>query len=203
MRNPVWRLLAAVPVLALLVCAPPAVAEKARAHEAPQPFGLTMGKSSLDEAQAMWKKENASVVGRGFGDAKPGYGDNDKEGVANERIEMVDVDGLPLDQLQRARFGFFSGTLYFLRYQFAEGTDFEKLFRQVTAKYGAPTRQSGFGDLVYEWKFGAVRLAMEKKFIGQHTMFFVHEPVATKAQRSNAEVYAQHIKDKAKAAKAF
>jgi len=170
---------------------------------APQPFDLVLGKATLSDAQETWKREGATVTGQGYGDAKPSYVDNDPDGVGNERVLLLDVKGLPLERLQTARFGFFDDKLYFVKYEFESGADFDKIYLQVSAKYGAPQRRSGFGDEFFEWRFGQVVLTMEKKFIGQHTMVFLHEPILRNVKASHSDVYALHIKAKAQKQKGF
>lgn len=169
----------------------------------PQPFDLVLGKATLASAQETWLREGAKAIGEGFGDAKPSYVDNDPDGVANERVLIVDVKGLPVERLQSARFGFFDNTLYLVKYQFEAGADFDNIFKQVSSKYGTPHRRGGFGDEVVEWRFGQVILTMEKKFIGNHTMLFLHEPLLRKVKTSHSEVYAHHIQTKAHAQKGF
>lgn len=173
------------------------------ATSAPQPFNLVLGKATLSEAQATWKKEGASVTGQGYGDAKPSYVDNDPDGVGNERVLIIDVKNLPLERLQSARFGFFDNVLYLVKYQFQDGADFDKIYLQVSAKYGPPQRRGGFGDEFFEWRFGNVLLSLKKEFIGQHTMTFLHEPLLRNVKASHAEVYARHIKAKAQKQSAF
>jgi hypothetical protein len=170
---------------------------------APQPFELVMGKSTTTDAQAIWKREGGKVIGEGYGDAKPSSSDNDPDGVANRRIVLIDVQGLPLERLESARFGFFDNTLYLVQYMFEGGADFDKLFLQVSSKYGPPQRKGGFGDEFFEWRFDSVVLSMEKKFIGQHSMTFLHEPTLRSAKASNADVYATHVKAKAQKQKGF
>lgn len=170
---------------------------------APQPFDLTLGKSTMEESQGAWKREGAKITGEGYGDAKPSYSDNDPDGIANKRIILVDVQDLPLERLETARFGFFDNALYLVRYQFQSGADFDKLFLQVSSKYGPPQRKGGFSDEFFEWKFESVVLSLEKKFMDQHSMTFIHEPSLRGAKASNAEVYASHIKAKAQKQKGF
>lgn len=170
---------------------------------APQPFDLTLGKSTLTETETIWKQQGATAGDRGYGEAKPSHRDNDPDGVPNERVVMVDTTGLPLERLEQARFGFFDNVLYFIRYHFQGGYDFDKLYRQVSAKYGPPTRRGGFGDEFFEWQFPQVVLTLNKNFFGRHSMMFVHEPTMKSVQASHAEVYARHIKAKAQRQKGF
>lgn len=176
---------------------------KVEKADAPQPFNMTMGKTNLSEAREIWLAEGAEVGGDGYGDAKPSYGDSDPDGVANKRVVLVDVKGLPLDRLESARFGFFDQTLYLIKYSFEDGADFEKIYLQVVAKYGHPKRRGGFGDEFFEWAFGPVVLGLTKDFFGRHTMTFLHQPTLEKVRASNASVYAEHVKTRASQQKAF
>lgn len=171
---------------------------------APRPFDLVLGKSSLDDSKATWNKNNAEVTGQGYGEAKPSYIDNDPDGVANERVQLFDVSGLPLDRLQTARFGFFDNVLYLIKYQFQEGADFDKIKSEVIMKYGPPQAHDGFGDEYYTWHFaGGVTLSLKKDFMGKHEMIFLHEPTLKLVQASNQSVYRENLKKKAKVQNAF
>lgn len=204
-----WYAMFALVIAACGICASSATAQTTKksppstSTPAPQPFGLTLGKATLSDDQAVWEREGATVTGWGYGDAKPSYVDNDPDGVANERVVLIDVEGLPLERLQSARFGFFDTVLYLVKYEFQDGADFDKIYLQVSAKYGAPQRRGGFGDKVFEWRFGQVVLTLEKKFIGQHTMVFLHKSLLRNVRTSHSEVYAKHIKDKAQKQKGF
>ena len=169
----------------------------------PQPFNLALGKATMSEAEEVWQQQGATVTSKGYADAKPSYSDNDPEGIANERAVLVDVNGLPLDRLKSARFGFFDNVLYIVKYEFEGGTDFDNLFRQVSSKYGRPQRQGGFGDKFYEWRFGQVLLSLNESFMDGHTLVFLHEPLIRNVKASNSQVYANHVKAKAKSQKGF
>lgn len=170
---------------------------------APQPFNLTLGKSTTVEAKSVWIRESAEITGEGYGDAKPSYSDNDPDGVANTRIVLLDVQGLPLERLETARFGFFDNVLYLVRYEFEDGTDFDKLFLQVSSKYGLPEQEDDFITKIFNWRFASVVLSLKREFIGKHTMTFIHEPTLRGAKASNAEVYASHVMAKAQEQKGF
>jgi hypothetical protein len=71
-----------VQILLLMLCTAPVGAETSR-RTAAQPFGLTLGKSTLTDAQVVWRRENATVASQGFGEAKPTSRDNDNEGGHN------------------------------------------------------------------------------------------------------------------------
>jgi hypothetical protein len=167
---------------------------------APRPFELVMGVATTKDAEATWQRMGGTVTKRAYGDAKRSYVDNDPDGVPNPAVELVDVKGLPLEHLTSARFGFFHGTLYWTKYSFEERADFDKLFLEVTTKYGRPGQQS---DGAYEWHFGPVTLTLKNEFIGADWMVFAHEPTFRNVQASHAAVYAAHIKAKAQQQKAF
>jgi hypothetical protein len=181
-----------------------AAEKKQQSKEIPQPFGLVLGKSTKAEAEAVWLAEGGVIISKGHGEAKPGYGvDNDPEGVANDRVEIIDVAKLPLDRLKTARFGFLDGKLYLVRYEFDPGADFDKIVQQVISKYGRPKQSSDFGDKLLVWGFGGMSLVLKDDFMEPDSMLFRDEMLMKRVKASHAEVYAQHVKQKAKQQKGF
>jgi|GEM_PF-6513596 len=181
----------------------PQLAANTSGKPAPQPFDLILGRSTLSQARAIWQREGGSVTGNGYGEAMPAAGDNNPDGVANPRVELFDVKGLPVDRLSAARFGFFDGGLYFIEYKFEERADFEKLLLQVTAKYGPPDHSPAGMNRAFEWQFGDVLLVLEDNFMGRDTMTFTHQSTRRAVSASHAAVYAAHVKKKASSQRGF
>lgn len=168
----------------------------------PAPFGFVFGQTTIEEAKALWEKEGGKIDGSGYGEAKPSYGDNDPDGVANKNVVLVDVSKLPLDQLQTARFGFVNDKLYLIRYQM--GGDFDKIAQQLAAKYGQPGGSGGFmSDKKYTWEFKTVTLQLQQDFFSKHKMVFVSKKLIDEVDKSNKQVYAEHIRSKAQTQKGF
>lgn len=170
--------------------------------DAPSPFGFVFGKTTIEEAKALWEKEGGKIDDSGYGEAKPSYGDNDPDGVANKNVVLVDVSKLPLDQLQTARFGFVNDQLYLIRYQM--GGDFDKIAQQLAAKYGQPVGSDGFmSDQKYTWEFKTVTLQLQQDFFSKHKMVFISKKLIDEVDKSNKQVYAEHIRSKAQTQKGF
>ncbi|QSV45407.1 hypothetical protein [Geobacter benzoatilyticus] len=168
----------------------------------PTPFGFVFGKTTIEEAQTLWEKEGGKVDGSGYGEAKPSYGDNDPDGVANKDVVLVDISKLPLDQLQTARFGFINDKLYLIRYQM--GGDFDKIAQQLAAKYGQPAGTDSFmSDKKYTWDFKTVILQLQQDFFSKHKMVFLSKKLVDEVDKSNKRVYAEHIRSKAQTQKGF
>ena len=168
----------------------------------PAPFGFVLGKTTTEDAKAIWEKEGAKVDGSGYGEAKPSYGDNDPDGVANKNVILVDVSKLPLDQLQTARFGFVNDKLYLIKYTM--GGDFAKIALQLAAKYGQPGGSGGsMSDKKYTWEFKTVTLQLQVDFFSKHEMVFVSKTLVDEVDKSNKQVYAEHIRSKAQTQKGF
>ena len=179
---------------------PPTKKTSSNLPKSPEPFGLILGATTFGELKSIISKEGAKNEGAGYGEAKPSYGDNDPDGVANERIILVDVSGLPLDNLEMARFGFFDDKLYLIKYTFRKNADFNKIYKQLEAKYGAGKSTGGFSDKGYEWAFsGGVFMNLKEEFFGDHKLIFIHNPLSSKVKQSNQQVYDEHIKKKASA----
>ncbi|HYQ17788.1 MAG TPA: tetratricopeptide repeat protein, partial [Polyangiaceae bacterium] len=181
----------------------PELATNSAGKSAPHPFDLVLGRSSLTDAKAIWAREGATITSSGFGDAMPSARDDDPDGVANPRVRMIDVKGLPVDRLASARFGFLDDQLYWIQYKFEGGADFATILRQVRTKYGAPDQTPARTDASYEWQFGDVRLALTNNFIDDDTMTFTHQPLRRAVSASHASVYAAHIKKKADGQRGF
>ncbi len=200
------RILSAIAVSIILLELPAtSVAAQPKARKstsnlskAPEPFGVTLGATTFEEMKAIISKEGAKNEGAGYGDAKPSYGDNDPDGVANEKVILVDVSNLPLDNLEMARFGFFDNKLYLIKYTFRKNADFNKIYKQLEAKYGAGRSTGGFSDKNYEWTFaGGIFMNLKEEFFGDHKLVFIHNPLSSKVKQSNQQVYDAHIKKKA------
>lgn len=202
------RILSALAVSIILLETPttsfaaPALTKKAASNlaKAPAPFGLILGATTFEELKAIISNEGAKNEGSGYGDAKPSYGDNDPDGVANEKVILVDVSGLPLDNLEMARLGFFDNKLYLIKYTFRKNADFNKIYKQLEAKYGTGRSTGGFSNKGYEWAFsGGVFMNLKEEFFGDHKLIFIHNPLSSKVKQSNQQVYDEHIKKKASA----
>ena len=196
-----FLLSAFLPVPDALAASPAARKAGTNLPAAPTPFGLVLGKTTYADAAAIADAEGATLKGRGNGDAKPSYGDNDPDGVANPRVVLADFAGLPLDNLEIARMGFFDDALYFIRYTFKQGADFDKLRKQLDAKYGPGRRLNQFGqmDATYVWQFQGVEMTLKDDFMNGDTLIFIQYAIAAKVAASHKQVYDEHIRKKAKA----
>ena len=162
----------------------------------PTPFSLTLGQSTEAQARDIWQKEGASVLPPLYGNAKPSaYRDDDPESVPNKHIVLIDVEGLPLDNLDSARFGFFDGTLYLIKYEFEERMDSSNFINQLIAKYGKPTASGSFREKT--WSFPGVTMVFKDEFIGKDSLIFTHDSILEKATASNQAIYEQYVKTKA------
>ena len=172
-------------------------ARRPSAAPAPTPFGLILGQTTEAQAEEIWQKEGASVLPPLYGNAKPSaYRDDDPESVPNKHIVLIDVEGLPLDNLDSARFGFFDGTLYLIKYEFERGMDSSNFLNQLIAKYGKPAASGSSRD-THTWRFPGVTVVFKDEFIGKDSLIFTHTSTLEKATASSQAIYEQHVKTKA------
>lgn len=170
---------------------------------APQPFGLVLGTTTAAQAVALLSAEGARETGRGLVDARPGSsGDNEPDGIPNPRAVLVELEGLPLPGLERARLGFFDDRLYSLQYRFGRDHDGAALLRQLVAKYGEPDEASDF-DRRYEWRFDGVTLSFSDPLVGADTLVFAHPATLAAVAASSRAHYENHVRESAAGQRGF
>jgi hypothetical protein len=171
-------------------------------HDDPAPFGFVLGKTTSDEAKEIWDEEDAEITGTGFGQANPSTEDDEPDGVLNKDVIMYDVKGLPMDQLDSARFGFVNDKLYLIKYEL--NGDKERIALQLIAKYGEPNGSSGefFSDDIHTWRFKNITLQLRQDFDNNH-LLFIHNKLADNVSESNAKIYSKFIFNKAKTERGF
>ena len=156
-----------------------AAAKPARTREPPAPFGLVVGRSTLEEAEAAWKEANARILSRGYGSIGPGLMDGDSK-MWTDRIVLVDVADVPFEGTRPVRFAFVEGRLYvlqtFLRAmtkvpgtnaQTLTDDEVRALRQDIVARRGPPTRAqrdlfAGKAPNLFEWQLGSQVLSIHQ-----------------------------------------
>jgi hypothetical protein len=168
----------------------------------PTPFGFILGKTTSEEAKEIWDEEDGEIVTTGYGFANPTTEDDDPDGVLNQNVTLIDVQDLPMDNLESARFAFFKDTLFLIKYQL--NGDKERMVLQLVAKYGEPngTTEEYFSDDFHTWRFKNITLQLRQDF-GKNELIFLHNKLAEDADESNKKLYAEFIRNKAKTERGF
>jgi hypothetical protein len=139
----------------------------------PVPYGFTLGKTTLAEAEAKWQAESSNILGRGTAAIGAGSGADGAARHSAEKIHLVDLASVELEGVRPARFAFFDGVLFSVQSVLnsyidlkraknalalteQEIDDFEK---QVRQRYGSPSKacrddSAGKKPDVLVWKYG-------------------------------------------------
>lgn len=143
----------------------------------PEPFGLVLGKATLQEAEAKWTADDAVIINRGYAGVGAGSGVDGWAKRAAERIYLVDVAAVDFEGTRPVRFAFFDGTLFsvhtVLKPLLNKGTSAQNLSEEevlalkdgLRQRYGPPTRElrditAGKKPNVFVWSFGANSLTL-------------------------------------------
>lgn len=157
----------------------------------PKPFGLILGKTSESEAISVLKKEGGKVINTGYRVIKGN--------IINPNVKAVEFKGLPIEDLIKATFWFYQGTLFEIVYTFPlsmNKDEFYVLYNQLKTKYGKPRKlvKPWLADGIALWKFKNI----EVKIVAPWTSFnmyliYTHIPLSKKADQSDNEIFKQEI----------
>jgi len=190
--------------LAVLALVMPAMSNaQAASASTPQraltaPFGLTLGKASLPEAEAKWAEEGAVVTNRGYAAIGAGSGINGLAKSSAEKILLVDIDAVDFEGKRPARFVFFDGVLFsvqtVLKPLLNKGTNVQNLSEQevsdletqIRQRYGAPNHElrdmtAGKKPNVLIWDFGQNTLTLTIGTLAGSTLSYTNTALAKKA----------------------
>ena len=157
------------------------------AQNTPEPFGLKLGVSTKEETLQVIKKEDGRVVDSGYRIIKGS--------IVNPKVEGIEVEGLPVDDLESATFWFFDGKLFKIDYTFPlsmEMDEFYVLYEQLQSKYGKPKRfvRPYLADGFAEWNFGNITLRLIAPWaFGNMYLIYEHVPLSKRADQSDQEVF--------------
>lgn len=190
----------AIPLATILLFSTLTIGTEAIAEE-PRPFGLTIGKSTLQDTRATIEKEGASINAEGnrIIDAD----------ISNPAVQGIEVLDLPIPEMKKAFFWFFNGTLMEVVYMFPASMDkaeFYQLANQLSEKYGKPAtyRKPNLADGLATWKFKDVEVSITVPWVGSATTVVYRNPqLYAKASVEDKKVYDQQIKSKARNQKGF
>lgn len=200
----VQRLVAGWLLLLLAIAWPGAATAQTAAHTVakaagPQPFGLVVGQSTLDDAVARWTEAGAVVTGKGYAAIGAGSGIDGFSGQAAERVLLIDIESTDLEGPRPARFSFFDGVLYAIhvvlkpvvsgnRSNAQQLTEPELLaFEQrLRDKYGRPDQSlrdmvAGKKPNVFIWNIGNNALMFTTLTLQGHTVSFNNPALLKKA----------------------
>lgn len=172
-----------------------AVGSIAQAEE-PRPFGLIIGKATLQDAQVAIAKEGGKITNQGN---RIISGD-----IANPNVTGLEVSGLPIPDLQNANFWFFNGVLSEVDYFFPASMDKQEFYRlsdQLKVKYGKPAsyRAPNLSDGLAVWKSRGIEVRLAVAWVSSVTTVSYSNPsIVNKAKNNDKRVYAQQTKAKIK-----
>lgn len=187
------KMIAAMLALGLLAVGSHAFAEE------PRPFGLILGKSSLQETRTVIEREGGKITNEG---SRVIDGD-----MVNPRVTGLEVEGLPVAELENANFWFFNGTLMEVDYRFPGSMDKSEFYRlsdQLKEKYGKPAsyRAPNLANGLAVWKSRGVEVRLSVAWVGSVTnVTYLSPALAAKASTDDKRVYAQQTKEKVKGQK--
>jgi len=169
----------------VLLGAPAWAGSAAHGHAPPQVlYGLELGRSRLEDAQAQWDAATAQVIGKGSAVAGAGV-DHNGQLIVDPHIYVVDVAGAAFEGIdgRLVHFEFYDGVLYGFHLSLIpvmggrqveppmSKEQVEALRQRLVQEYGPPT-QSGSQfpgarkpDL-YIWKFGPNQLQLSNGLFG-------------------------------------
>lgn len=157
--------------------------------EEPKPFGLTLGKTTKDEALVNLRKEGGKQINSGYRIIK---GE-----IHNPSIEGYYFKNLPLENLQNASFWFFEGVLFQINYEFPlsmSKEEFYVLYNQLSSKYGKPAKyvKPYLADGLALWKFKEIEMKLLAPWVSSKMyLIYTHIPLSKKADLSDQKVFKQ------------
>ena len=163
--------------------------------ENPEPFGLVFGKLKSQEALELLKSNGAKIVESGNRVIK--------DDISNPAVAGYFLEGVPIDGVTTTRVWFMGDVL--MRFTYVLSGSFEPFLDQLTARYGAPARRtSGFGGEEHAvWYFKEVELALDRPFMGETTLDYIHSPLFRRSRESDARHYEEVTRAMGKKQKGF
>jgi len=171
----------------------------------PTPFGLILGVSTQKQFES---KILDKVILRNFKNyrkiVKHGY-KIIKQDIINPNVYgYIFEKGINLQNLNRAIFWFYKGTLMEIKYVFNEDMEkntFYLYLDKLTAKYGEPKvyRKPYLGDGLAIWQVGNVRVELSVPWVSRYT-YLVYKDInlSKKAEEDDKKYYENYIKKKIK-----
>lgn len=178
-----------------------AAGKKASGGEGVQPFGLMIGKSTLDEVSDKAEALGGALEGVYNGFANTTYIDNDPNGVVNPHVVIRKYTGLPVDGIKLTSFRFLDGVLFGVLYEVDSSTDGDHLLNALRAKYGPA--KSNWSDDEYSWSVGATVVYFKKALMDGQNISIYRPDWMRKVVASNKEVYDEFIRNKARQQQGF